>query len=113
MRTSFLYLTLFSFLFIVSSEEKVFSQNKKEIQRNTIKSTTESVTETVAGEEVTYKDTYSTFDKKGDVLEEIKYNHDGTIYKKVTTKYDNSKNKIEEIQYDGNGTMEKKQLCSY
>jgi|ERR1035437_3820722 hypothetical protein len=113
MRTFFLNLLVFSFLLLVSSQGEVFSQKKKEIKLNKIKTTTESITETNAGKEVTYKDTYSSFDKNGNILEEIKYNSDGTIKKKTVTKYDNFKNKIEETEYDGNGNVVKKQQCAY
>ena len=77
-----------------------FAQSKKEIKEYKIKSTTENTTETVDGKEVTYKSTYSAFNKNGETTEKTEYNPDGSIKRKETTKFDSKGNKIEETFYE-------------
>lgn len=90
----------------------LFAQSKKEVKENKIKSTLESVTIIENGKETTYKDTYTEFDKNGNIIAQTEYNRDGTIKRKVTSKYDSFKNKTEELEYEGNHLV-RKRLFSY
>jgi hypothetical protein len=73
-----------------------FSQSKKEVKANKIKSTTEYTTETLSGKEVTYKSQSIVFDKGGNTLEKIDFLSDGSVQKKIIAKFDAKGNKIEE-----------------
>ena len=99
------------FSFIVFSSA-LFSQGKKDIKTYKIKATSENVTATEGGKDISFRDSYTAFDKNGNTLEDIQYNKDGTVKKKITTKYDSNKNKTEEVEYDGTGVI-KKHLYSY
>lgn len=105
--SSQLFLCLFVSAFCFNDS---FSQSKKEVKDNKIKSTTEDVTATENGKEITYKDSYITYDKNGNITEQTEYNKDGTIKNKLSMKYDNFKNKIEEIEYEGNTIKQKRQF---
>lgn len=88
------------------------SQSKKEVKENKIKSTLENVTIIENGKEITYKDTYTEFDKNGNIVAQTEYNKDGSVKKKITSKYDSFKNKTEELEYEGNHLV-RKRLFSY
>ena len=78
----------------------LFSQSKKDIRNNKIVSETSNVTIFENGKEVTYKDSFTTYDKNGNVIERIEFYKDGKIKHKETSKYSSNKNKIEIIEYD-------------
>jgi YD repeat-containing protein len=86
--------------FILLFSLSVFSQSKKDLKNNKVQSETSFVTINENGKEITYKDSYTTYDKEGRVVEETDYYKDGTIKQKKTNKYDSQKNKIEETSYD-------------
>lgn len=88
--------TIIAALFLFTSS---FAQSKKEIKTNKIKSTTEFTTEIISGKEVTYKSSYSVFDKEGNTVEKQDFMPDGTLKKKSTAKYDGKGNKIEETNF--------------
>lgn len=77
-----------------------FSQPKKTIKEKKIKSLTVWQTEINDGKEITYKDSYEEYDKKGRTVLSIEYKKDGTIKKKETTTYDNYDNVIEEMKFN-------------
>ena len=100
---------LFSIFFLLSPllwrgvGGEAFAQSKKDVKENDIKSSTENTTVVENGKETFYKDTYTAFDKSGNMIEEIIYNPDGTVKKRHTMKYDklSGKNKMEEVEYEG------------
>jgi len=106
-----LIMTLLAFCICSAS----FSQKKKDIKKDKIKSTTETITKIENGKEVTYKDSYTSFDKNGNIIEEINYNKDGTVKKRHTSRFDDGKNKTEEIEYEGvdGKAIQKKHQYSY
>ena len=88
--------TILSVLFLFTAS---FAQSKKEVKANKIKSTTEYTTEIIGGKEVTYKSSYSVFDKEGNTIEKQDFLPDGSLKKKNTAKYDGKGNKIEETNF--------------
>ena len=94
----------------LSSVIGVFSQSKKEVKDNNIKSTTENITATEGGKEINYKDSYIAYDKNGNITEQTEYNKDGSVKNKLTMKYDSFKNKTEELEYEGNNLKQKRQF---
>lgn len=90
----------------------VNAQSKKEVKDNKIKTVTEQVSATEGGKEVQYKDSYTTFDKNGNVTEQTEYNRDGSVKKKLVIKYDSFKNKVEELEYEG-AALKQKRLFTY
>ena len=83
-----------------------FSQSKKEIKEYQIKSTTEIVSE--KGVTAPHKDSYTAFDKNGNITEFTEFNKDGTVKTKQTVKYNSFKNKTEEVDYEGNSIVRKR-----
>lgn len=77
-----------------------FSQSKKDLKLNKVQTETSYITQKENGKEVTFKDSYTVYDKEGRTIEETEYYKDGTIKQKKTNKYDSQKNKIEETSFD-------------
>jgi glycogen debranching enzyme len=77
-----------------------FAQSKKDIRNNKIASETAMITVTENGKEITYKDSYTIYDKNGNVIEQTEFNRDGSIKNKETNKFDANKNKIETTEYN-------------
>jgi len=77
-----------------------FSQSKKEIKDNKIKSTTVEKTEQKDGVVVTYKETYEEYDKNGNTIVKIEYNKAGEIKSKENNKYDGFGNVTEKTEYE-------------
>jgi hypothetical protein len=88
---------LFFFTFSVYSQSK---KEKKAIKTWGIKSVTEMVTENVNGKEIIRKDSYTTYDKNGDITYNEEYRKDGTLKHKESEKYDSKGNKLEETVFD-------------
>lgn len=82
---------------IASAQSK---KEKKAIKMYGVKSITENVTETVAGNEITRKDAYTAYDKNANVTLNEEYRKDGVLKHKETTKYDSHGNKLEETSWD-------------
>src|ERR1043166_4842996 len=91
---------LVSTCILLSAGTYCLGQSKKEIKANKIKSTTEYTTETISGKEVSYKSTYSVFDKDGNTIEKTEFGPDGSVKKKSTAKFDSKGNKIEETNFE-------------
>ncbi|HEU4719226.1 MAG TPA: hypothetical protein VFU15_15385 [Bacteroidia bacterium] len=88
---------LLLFLAFVFPATVSFAQSKKQIKDLKIKSVTETVTLYKDGKETsTYKASYKTFDKDGNVLSDITYNPDGSVRRQETNTY-SGKNKTVEI----------------
>lgn len=83
-------------LLFTMSGNCLFSQSRKDLKNNRVKSITEMLTVTENGKPVTYKDQYSTYDKNGYITERTEYNRDGTVKRKETATYDKNGNKLEE-----------------
>jgi hypothetical protein len=90
-----------------------YSQSRDVISKFNVKSQTEIITEIINGVEITYKDTYTGFDKNGNTIEEIKYGKDSSVKKRQTTGYNKDQNKIEEEEYDSSGSLKKKHVYTY
>ncbi len=91
---------IFSILLFLSFSFGAFSQSKKDIRNNKIVSETAVITITESGKEISYKDSYTLYDKNGNVIEQTEYNRDGSIKNKETNKFDANKNKIETTEYN-------------
>jgi hypothetical protein len=85
----------------------VFSQKKKSIQANKIKSTTEYNEDYEKNNGRSVKDAYTKFDESGNVVEEIEYDEYGKEKKHVAYEYDDSDNKTKETYFTPKGTKEK------
>lgn len=116
-----------------------FATSKKEIIDLRISSKTTTETYFKDGEEKTYKESFTSFDKAGNTIEDIEYKKDGTIKSKETSKYNSFGDKTEEkifkakdgtttrttfsydangrktgeVEYDENGSVKKKSSFSY
>lgn len=89
------------------------AQSRKEIRENKIISETSFVTSNENGKEVTYKDSFTVFDKNGNISEQTEYNKEGGIKRKETNKYNANKDKIEEVVYDGKDQTTRKTMFLY
>lgn len=107
------YIFLLLNVFLLLNFQSAFSQKKKSIKKLNLKSVTESVISVEEGKSKTLKDSYTGFDKNGNVLSEIKYNADGSIRKKTMNKYDEEGNKTEEAEYNGSGKLISKIVNTY
>lgn len=96
--------------FVISNS---FAQSKKDIAKNNILSETATVTKIEDGKEITFKDTYTVYDKDGKVIEETNYNKEGAVKDKKSYKYDAQKNKIEESDFEGKSNETKKTTYTY
>ena len=87
-----------------------FAQSKKSILKNKIKSITENLTVYENGKEIAYKDSYTLFNKEGEILVETNYNKDGSIKKQSTYQYARGKNKTEETSFHQAEESQKKEV---
>jgi hypothetical protein len=90
-----------------------FAQSKKDIRKNNVKTLTETITTFENGKETTRNDLIQKFDKKGQVIEETRYDKSGKFKEKVVTKYNNLDDKTEEIIYDANGKQHSREIYKY
>ena len=104
---------IFLNIFLFLSIQTAYSQKKKSVKKLNLKSVTESVISVEGGKNKSLKDSYTGFDKSGNVTSEIKYNSDGSIRKKTIFKYDEEGNKIEEAEYNGSGKLVSKVVNAY
>jgi len=77
-----------------------FSQSKKDIRSNKITSETAYITINENGKDITYKDSYTAYDKDGNTIEQIDYFKEGSIKRKELNKFNSHKDKIEEAIFD-------------
>ncbi|MDD5571342.1 MAG: hypothetical protein PHD97_09350 [Bacteroidales bacterium] len=104
---------IFTIIVLVMSMCHVLAQGKKDIKTYKVSSETSYITVNENGKEVTYKDSYTAYDKDGKVTEQTEFYKDGTIKRKETNKYDSQKNKIEEVIYDGKDKTTTKTTYTY
>ena len=118
-----------------------YSQSKKKIKELNIKTITETTTVIDFGKKITYKSSFTSYNKKAKLTEKTEYNRNGSIIRKETAKYNSEGNKIEEslyesmdipkknikiiskydaegnkiedMEYDGTGKLTRKQQFSY
>lgn len=102
-------LILTSLFFLTSG----YCQSKKDIRNAKVATETTTTTITDNGKEITYKDSYTVFDKNGNVNEQTEYNKDGTIKRKESNKYNASNDKIEEKIFDAKDKSTKKTTFTY
>ena len=96
-------------LFISFFVASAFAQSKKDMKKVNkfdVKSMTETITEMEDGKEITYKDTYTAFDKNGNVIEKDEYHKDGSLKYKSFAKYDGKGNKLEDSYTETGGKKE-------
>jgi hypothetical protein len=79
----------------------VSAQSKKDIRENKIVSETSTISITENGKEIIYKDSFTVYDKQGNIIEQTDYNKEGGIKRKETNKYNANKDKTEEVVFDG------------
>jgi hypothetical protein len=91
----------------------VSAQSKKDIRENKILSETTYTTSYENGKEVSYKDTYTVYDKNGNVIEETEYTKTGDIKRKETNKYNANNDKTEEVVFDGKDKTTTKTVFYY
>lgn len=99
-------------LYIILSKT-LNAQSKKDIRNNKIQTSTSIITTFDNGNEVSYKDNYTVYDKNGNIIEETEYFSNGTIKLKKSYKYNSDKNKTEETEYDGKTKNTIKTIFSY
>lgn len=95
------------------SISSIYSQSKKKIREHKIISETTYNTKIVDGKEVSIKDSYTAYDKNGNIVEEIEYNKDGVVKKKEKSVYNSNKDKIEEVRTGANGKFISKSTFLY
>lgn len=90
-----------------------FSQSKKDIKKNKIKSV--KVTNTVIkdGKDQTLNESFQRFDASAEVIEEINYDDDGGIKSHFTYTLNKNGDKTEEISYQADGKIKKKKTIKY
>jgi hypothetical protein len=93
--------SILSFILFLFVTTLIAAQNKKEIRENKIVSETSTITVIENGKETTYKDSYTVYDKNGNVTEQTDYSKEGGIKRKETNKYNTNKDKTEEVVFDG------------
>ena len=82
------------------------SQKKSEVTANRIKSVEVSEEKTEKGKTTTQKESETTYDVYGNVIDEKEYK-DGKLDKHSSYQYDSGNNKIKEIEYDAAGKVAK------
>lgn len=97
----------FALCFVLSNCLCLFSQSKKDVKNYRIKSLTEWITVTENGKEIKYKDTFTSWDKNGNMTMKAEYYRDGTIKKKETATFDSKGNKLDETFFEPKTAGEK------
>lgn len=82
-----------------------YSQTKSQIKEKNIASTTVWKYDFSSGKELKIKESFTRFNAKGLVVEEIDYNKEGDQKERLEYKYDELKNKIEEKVFDKNDKL--------
>lgn len=100
-------------LFFLLSSFYLSAQSKKDLRENKILSETTYTTSYENGKEVSYKDTYTVYDKNGNVIEETEYAKNGDIKRKETNKYNANNDKTEEVVFDGKDKTTTKTVFYY
>jgi hypothetical protein len=85
----------------------VFSQKKKSVQANKIKSTTVFQEDYEKNNGRSVKELYTKFDEAGNVIEEIEYDDYGKVKSHVQYEYDDYDNKTKEIYFSPKGAKDK------
>ncbi len=101
------------FLFLLFIALNTSAQSKKDIKNNKIASETSMITTSEDGKEVTYKDSYTVYDKNGCVTEQLDYAKDGTVKRKEINKYNSKKDKLEETIWNYKDKTYKKTSYAY
>jgi hypothetical protein len=99
------YLSILTLSVIVALP--LFSQKKKSIQANQIKSTTVYQEDYEKNNGRSVKEFYTKFDESGNIIEEIEYDDYGKEKNHTLYEYDENDNKIKEISLSPKGAKEK------
>ncbi|MEI6574903.1 MAG: hypothetical protein WCO63_01870 [Bacteroidota bacterium] len=91
----------------------LFAQSKKDIRNAKIASETTTVTQTDNGKDITYKETYTIYDKNGNVTEQTEYNKEGAVKRKESNKYNADNDKTEEVVFDAKEKTTRKTSFTY
>ena len=78
----------------------VFSQSKKDIKKNKVKTVSVSKTFTKDGKEITLKESFNKYDADGNMVEEINYDENGTVKGHQSFVYTKNGDKTEEAHYE-------------
>jgi hypothetical protein len=98
-----LIISILSFLAI----NPIFSQKKKSIQANKIKSTTVMQEDYEKNKGLSLKESFTKFNESGDIIEEIEYDDNGKEKLHIQYEYDDNDNKTKEIYINIKGLREK------
>ena len=100
-------------LILFSTTLHSFAQSENEIAADKIKSITVMNSDEKTGVDTYHKETVSTFDQKGNLLEEIHFNDDGTIKDHSKYTYDANGHKLTQTDLDASGKTVKKEEYTY
>lgn len=90
------------------------AQSKKKIKKNQVSSKTEwQSAVNNKGKESSYKSAYLRYDKRGNILEEIIYNPDGTVKKVEIFKYNSNGDKVEATRYNPDKSIKRRTVYKY
>ncbi|NVO19908.1 MAG: hypothetical protein HXX13_09415 [Bacteroidetes bacterium] len=88
-------------------------QSDKDIKKNKIKSITTWQSTKESGPDNPLKESFETYDKEGNMTQQIEYKADGSVDKKEVSRFDKSGNKIEEIKYEGDNVISSRKTLKY
>jgi len=92
---------------------QLHGQSKKDIRNAKVSAETTTTTIIEGGKEITYKDSYTLYDKNGNVSEQTEYSKDGSVKHKESMKYNADNDKIEEKVFDAKDKSTKKTTFTY
>lgn len=92
---------------------EAYSQNKKKVRENNVKTKIEWQYTYKDGVEIKYKECEYVFDEEGNIIVEKIYDEKGNIIKHVEFTYDKEDNLIREITYNPNNQILKKEEYIY
>ena len=91
----------------------LWAQNKKTVKEIGVSYRTEWKYKYDDGEELKYKESEVSFDKRGNVLMEKTYDEDGKILSHMEYKYDENDNVIVETTFNNRGKLSKREEYKY
>lgn len=104
------HIVLIAFCFIAFSS---FSQSTKEIAADNIKSITVMSSDEKTGIETYHKESFTTYDQNGNVLEDVNFNSDGSIKDHTKYTYTSDGKKLTQTEYTPDGKVSKTETYTY
>ena len=89
-----------------------FSQSKKDVKKNKIKSIKVTNVVTKDGKEQSMNESFQRFDASGEVTEEINYEDDGSFKSHFVYVFNKNGDKTEEVSYLADGKVKKKKTIN-